>query len=117
ELGYEIEVDAKTGVFGINGVSVDAQQFFSKRRSSIEAHLEKHGLSGARAAEVATQNTKEKKKLVDRAELAIKWGEDAEQIGLDCLSIINRSYERVQKSEKSEKNDTKEEKFSFPDSS
>lgn len=92
ELGYEIEVNDKTGVFEIVGVSKEVREFFSKRRNKIVQHMESTGQTGARAADVATLKTRESKKDIDRAILAKGWNQDAKNLGLNCQAVIEKSH-------------------------
>jgi conjugative relaxase-like TrwC/TraI family protein len=91
ELGYDVEVNPKTGVFEIVGVNKEVLQFFSKRSEKIKQSLDEHGLSGSRAADVAAQNTREKKKEVDRELLAQQWKQEALERGLHCSELIEKS--------------------------
>lgn len=95
ELGYDIAIDAKTGVFEIVGVSAEVKKFFSKRRDQIEKALEAQGLSSAKAADMITLKTRESKKGVDRDSLAEEWKHQAESLGLDCQKIIDQSIHKT----------------------
>lgn len=93
ELGYEITTDTKSGIFEIAGVSNDAVQFFSKRRADIEKKLTEKGLSGGKAAAIATLDTRDAKEDVDRAYLKERWEKEAKQLGLNYHSVIEKSYQ------------------------
>lgn len=92
ELGYDIVVNSKTGVFEIVGVSDEVKQFFSKRRNQVETALQEQGLSSAKAADIATLKTRESKKSVDRETLTNEWNKQAEILGLNCKEIINNTF-------------------------
>ncbi len=94
ELGYDIAVDAKTGVFEIVGVSDAVKNFFSKRRHQIEIALQSQGLSSAKAADMATLKTRESKKNVDREILTEEWKQQAEKLGLNCQIIIDNALNK-----------------------
>lgn len=102
KLGYEIVTDEKTGVFQIKGVSSEVIEYFSKRRNKIEKHLNDHGLSGSRAAEIATLHTRENKTEIDREVLVNKWLEGAKSFQFDGAALIKEAEGRLlQKSDDS----------------
>ncbi len=92
ELGYDIVVNSKTGVFEIVGVSDEVKQFFSKRRNQVEIALQEQGLSSAKAADMATLKTRESKKSVNRENLTNEWNEQSEILGLNCKEIISNTF-------------------------
>ncbi|MHB1948310.1 MAG: MobF family relaxase, partial [Gammaproteobacteria bacterium] len=91
ELGYDIAINSKTGVFEIVDVPQVVNEHFSKRRSQIEKNLAENGLSGGKAADYASINTRQNKRSVDRGELKEQWQNDASQLGLNSQSIIEKS--------------------------
>jgi conjugative transfer relaxase protein TraI len=93
ELGYELAVNPKTGVFEIVGVSEDVKKFFSKRRNQVEAALQEQGLSSGKAGDIATLKTREPKRNVDRANLSNEWKLQAEKLGLNCQNIIDKTFD------------------------
>ncbi len=97
ELGYDITINPKTGVFEIVGIPQIINEHFSKRRNKIEKHLAEHGLTGGKAADFATINTRQNKKSVDRAELSEIWSNEVTQLGLDTQSIITQSIQSLSK--------------------
>lgn len=92
ELGYEIRTDTKSGIFEIAGVTDEAIQFFSKRRTAIKDKLAEKGLSGGKAAAVATLDTRDKKEEVDRAQLKSAWEKDIAQLGINPSDLIEKSH-------------------------
>jgi conjugative transfer relaxase protein TraI len=96
ELGYDIAVNSKTGVFEVVGVSDEARTFFSKRRNQVEIALQEKGLSSAKAADIATLKTRESKKNVDRESLTSEWIEQAKNLGLNCKIIIDKALNKNQ---------------------
>ncbi len=91
ELGYEIRTDTKTGIFEIEGISDEAIKQFSKRREQIKQQLEEKGLSGGKAAQIATLNSRDVKDEVDRELLNEKWQIESKEIGLNCERLIAQS--------------------------
>jgi hypothetical protein len=59
--------------FELLGVDRDLMQAFSQRRAQIEEALAERGLSGGRAAEVATLDTRETKQALSREKLFARW--------------------------------------------
>lgn len=99
ELGYEIKTDTPSGIFEIEGVSDEAITHFSKRREQIKKQLEEKGLSGGKAAQIATLDNREKKEIISREVLKETWETNAKLIGLDCEKIINQTKDRENKIE------------------
>lgn len=89
ELGYEINNDTALGIFEISDVPKELIEHFSKRRHEIEAMLEDKGLSGGKAAAVATLSTRDDKSKVDRDELHQKWCDEVKELGVDLGGIID----------------------------
>ncbi len=81
DLGLSWTV-ASTGLAEIDGVPHAVRRAFSQRRQQIEQHLTERGLSSARAAQVATLETREKKDHgVDADTLVGRWHERAAALG------------------------------------
>lgn len=75
-LGFAVEQDDK-GTFRVAGSPRDLEAEFSKRREAIERAMEEHKTSGARAAEIAALDTREKKDPpAARADLFKQWQAD-----------------------------------------
>ncbi len=73
---------AHTGLAELDGVPHAVRRAFSQRRQQIEQHLAERGLSSARAAQVATLETREKKEHgVDGDTLRGQWRERADALG------------------------------------
>jgi conjugative relaxase-like TrwC/TraI family protein len=100
QLGYEIAINEKTGVFDIKGVSQDVIEYFSKRRNKIKDYMNEHGLTGAKSAEFAALHDREKKNKNDRTVLSDKWLEGIKQFGFDGTSLMNDAKERLNNPEK-----------------
>lgn len=73
QLGYTIEKTGAHGFFEIAGISRETLTTFSQRRRDIEAYLKSQGLSGAKAAELATLKTRRAKQAIDRGTLKTVW--------------------------------------------
>lgn len=95
QVGLGIERDRH--YFKVLGVDPDLERQFSKRRADIEAALQKHGASGAKASEIAALDTRRAKEVHDPAELLAGWREEAAELGIDAESIAAlRSTEPTQ---------------------
>ncbi|MEB8487563.1 MULTISPECIES: MobF family relaxase [Acidithiobacillus] len=99
QLGFGIEADRDS--FRIIGFSEDVEREFSRRRSQIEAILQKKGRTDARSAALASLDSRKRKEIIDRAILAADWRERAAQYGLDAQIIealrqglVAASYDR-----------------------
>lgn len=95
QCGYELRHDSPTGIFEIAAVPSSLVEQFSKRRQEIEAMLEDKGLTGGKAAAVATLSTRENKERVDREALKHQWQEEAKQHGVDVHQIKEKSMEKL----------------------
>ncbi len=73
QRGYTVEKTGAHGFFEIAGISRESLATFSQRRRDIEAYLESHGLSGAKAAELATLKTRRAKQAIDQRTLKTLW--------------------------------------------
>ena len=100
ELGFSIEADRDS--FRITGFSEDAEREFSRRRSQIEAILQKKGRTDARSAALASLDSRKRKEIIDRAILAADWRERAAQYGLNAQTVaplrqglVAASYDRA----------------------
>jgi conjugative relaxase-like TrwC/TraI family protein len=75
ELGYEIEVDPKKGLFEIRGVPKDLMKGMSQRAEQINAHAAEHGYSGQAARVASFYQTRGPKEKVGMADLQHAWRE------------------------------------------
>lgn len=92
--GYELRHDSDTGIFEIADVPKALVDQFSKRRQEIEAMLENKGLTGGRAAAVATLSTRDNKEKVDREALKETWQQEVSSLGVDLNQIKESSINR-----------------------
>ncbi len=87
QLGFQIEAD-EADSFRIVGFSKELEKEFSHRRGEIEAELERLGMSGGKAAEVAALNTRSAKELTTTTdELEADWQARAARHGLTTEGI------------------------------
>lgn len=77
-LGYSIQKTGEQGFFEVAGFSPESLKAFSQRRQEIEALLKSQGLSGAKAAAVATLETRRAKQEFNRQDLQALWHAKAE---------------------------------------
>lgn len=78
ELGFGLEADARS--FRMAEVPKHLEEAFSKRRQQIEAALDKHGASGAKASEVAALDTRRGKEEMSREALLDSWRDRAHEL-------------------------------------
>jgi conjugative relaxase-like TrwC/TraI family protein len=72
------------GIADLDGIPQPVLRSFSRRRQEIEMHMEEHGESGARAAQIATYATRKAKYVEVAAEsLMPEWRDRARSLGLD----------------------------------
>lgn len=87
----------RNGTAEIEGIPRAAIQEFSRRRAEIEIRMEQRGETSARAAQVATLDTRRAKDHRVRPEgLQPQWERRAEEVGLkrsDLKKVVNRSRE------------------------
>jgi Ti-type conjugative transfer relaxase TraA len=102
ELGFQVEADRD--FFKIAGISDELCQEWSKRRTQIEAELEKRGIEpgSARSSEIASLSTREAKQEQSRDELFTRWQSEARAHGLDAQYINDLSSSLIQHEIKSE---------------
>lgn len=75
--GYAIHVtDPEHGFFELDGIEAETLQHFSKRRQQIEQALHEQGVSGAKAAQQATLETRKAKEHTDIQELRKEWRQE-----------------------------------------
>lgn len=86
-LGVEW-TEVKNGLADIEGVPRSVIEAFSTRRAEIEADLEAHGLSGAKAAQQAVYMTRPAKDpTVDATDLVARWRTQADTLGFDTEAL------------------------------
>jgi len=78
----------KNGIADLVGIDKDVRDHFSDRRKEIAEHLDKVGFRSARAAEIATLETRRAKETgVDGVAMREVWEAKATEIGFDPSSL------------------------------
>ncbi len=77
ELGLRARREGRA--FELSGIDGELIKTFSQRRAAIEEALNKRGLHGGKAAEVAALDTRVRKESVSRSELFARWQEIGRQ--------------------------------------
>ena len=97
ELGYELDINKKTGQFEIAGISEASLRTFSQRREQIEKVMQEKGFTSAKAAAVVTLETRKNKEEVDRAALRETWKARCNDRSLDTFKeaqeAVNKSLQ------------------------
>lgn len=91
ELG--IAVERSGTAFAVKGVPAALVREFSKRRQEIEEELKARGLNSAKAASIATLETRSTKDHTPRKELFRRWQEIGREHGFtrdEVLTVVNR---------------------------
>ena len=91
DCGYSITVKDKYGNFEIDGIPESYINSQSKRRKQIIDSMLKRGLSGAKAAQTASLNTRELKTAVAPERLREIWQRDAESYGVNLNEILDKA--------------------------
>lgn len=82
DKGFEIEIIGPHGMWEIKNFPKEVLDTFSKRRKAIKENLNARDLFSAKAADVATQNTRDsKQKNIERTDLHHKWIEELKSTG------------------------------------
>ena len=97
ELGYRIR--RTDNGFEIEGISREQIEKFSRRKSQIDAELERRGLTRetATAAERAAANlaTRGNKSTLEKSEQQWQWRQEYREAGVDIDAIVARARERA----------------------
>ncbi len=94
-LGYEIE-PGESGAPEIKSYSADYLKASSQRREKIKEEMEKRGVSGPEAAEIAARSTREKKHTMTPAEVLAAHRELAAEYGNQPQRVVVEARERAQ---------------------
>jgi conjugative transfer relaxase protein TraI len=98
-LGYKIRVVDQYGNFEIEGIDSSVIDYFSKRRQQILETLNARGLTSAKAAEIATLDSRKLKKAVDTGQLEQYWKEALKELDVDLSAVIDCSHSMLNKTE------------------
>jgi conjugative relaxase-like TrwC/TraI family protein len=94
-LGYEIE-PGESGAPEIKSYSSDYLKASSQRREKIKEEMERRGVSGPEAAEIAARSTREKKHMLTPAEVLAAHREVAAEYGNQPQRVVAAARERAQ---------------------
>jgi conjugative relaxase-like TrwC/TraI family protein len=94
QLGYRIEVTGANGAWELEGYSREQVMAFSQRRQEIEQQLAAGGLSGPKAAQIATLNSRQAKGTYDEAALKAEWKDRANAYGIDAPAYFRTALGR-----------------------
>jgi conjugative relaxase-like TrwC/TraI family protein len=93
-LGYEIEPGA-SGAPEIKSYSADYLKASSLRREKIKEEMERRGVSGPEAAEIAARSTREKKHTLTPAEVLAAHREVAAEYGNQPQRVVAEAHARA----------------------
>jgi conjugative transfer relaxase protein TraI len=112
-LGCELEVVGKHGMWEIKGVPKEARDVMSKRRLQIEERIDKLNYRSLKAADMVALDTREKKsKNIKLGEIKQTWKAELASVGFSSKEFIAQldnsrneraAYEKNGKNEKNEK--------------
>ena len=94
KLGYRIEVTGANGAWELEGYSREQVMAFSQRRQEIEQQMAAAGLSGPKAAQIATLNSRQAKGTYDEAALKAEWKDRAIAYGIDAQAHFGMALGR-----------------------
>jgi len=94
QLGYEIE-PGKNGAPEIKGYTREYLEANSLRSQQIRAHLEKEGLEGAGAAQIAAHRTRDAKSPLSAEEMLERQRNLAAAFGNQPERVVQRARERI----------------------
>ncbi|PJG47192.1 DNA relaxase [Sphingobium sp. LB126] len=77
EVGHELDVNPRTGLFEIRGVHPSLIEIYSQRAREIEQHARENGLVGQKAQRASFYATRPPKVKTGRDELVAQWRERA----------------------------------------
>lgn len=95
KMGYQLDIDHRTGLFEIKGIPQTVLESFSKRRQEIESVAKS---PDARDMERATLFTRKNKRKESSVELMTRWVSECKQCLFDQLQIkqlINQSISQT----------------------
>jgi conjugative relaxase-like TrwC/TraI family protein len=93
-LGYRIEITGRDGRWELEGYSREQVMAFSQRRRDIEERLEREGLSGAAAAQIAAHQSRLAKRRENESQLRSEWRDRAVLYGIKTESIAITARQR-----------------------
>jgi conjugative relaxase-like TrwC/TraI family protein len=93
QMGYEIE-PGRSGAPEIKGYSLEYLDASSQRRDQIRGHMEKRGISGHEAAEIAAHATRDEKLVQSPAEVLAAHRKLAAEFGNQPEKVVAAARER-----------------------
>jgi conjugative relaxase-like TrwC/TraI family protein len=94
-LGYEIE-PGKSGAPEIKGYSQEYLDASSPRSQQIHEYMERNGVEGHEAAQIAAHSTRDKKKILSPKEVLDAHRRLAAQFGNQPAAVVRKARERIQ---------------------
>ncbi|HEX4209197.1 MAG TPA: AAA family ATPase, partial [Candidatus Binataceae bacterium] len=94
QLGYRIEVTAANGAWELQGYSREQVMAFSQRRQDIQQQMAAAGVSGPKAAQIATLNSRQAKGTYDETALKAEWKDRAVAEGIDAPAHFKMALNR-----------------------
>ena len=99
KAGFEITQTSEKGLFELTAFPENLIKQLSKRREQITQELEKRGLDGGSAAQIANFATREGKKTVDPERLELAWTVELNRCGYNLEWLKNYSKEAIARGE------------------
>ncbi len=99
DLGYEIE-PGKSGAPEVKGYSQSYLDASSLRSQQIKDEMERSGVSGPRAAQIAAHSTRDKKQTLTREEVLEAHRSVAAEFGNQPRQVVQEARERAQTQER-----------------
>ncbi len=99
DLGYEIE-PGKSGAPEVKGYSQAYLDASSLRSQQIKDEMERSGVSGPKAAQIAAHSTRDKKQTLTREEVLEAHRNVAAEFGNQPRQVVQEARERAQKQER-----------------
>lgn len=99
DLGYEIE-PGKSGAPEVSGYSQAYLDASSLRSQQIKDEMERSGVSGPRAAQIAAHSTRDKKQTLTREEVLEAHRNVAAEFGNQPRQVVQEARERAQTQER-----------------
>lgn len=97
-FGYEIQ-PGESGAPEISGFTADYLKASSQRREKIKEEMERRGVSGPEAAEIAARSTREKKHNLTPAQVLAAHQEVAAEFGNQPQRVVEEARKRAQTQE------------------
>ncbi|MFT3741092.1 MAG: MobF family relaxase [Gammaproteobacteria bacterium] len=96
QLGYQV-VKGENSFFEVAGISAESLKVFSQRRQEIEAFMKVHDFTGAKAAAMATLETRRAKEVVESADLMERWRSKAKLFSVPAFEEVKNTVLTAQK--------------------